>query len=159
MKERHDFLFAQLESFRKYLLNVADVTEEEAEVIPAGFNNNIRRNLGHVYNEQYMWIKSLIQEEVDVPESFDEWFSWETSPKNFTSDTPTLEELRTLLNEQIPNIKSAYGERMEEVFPPTEVRGMTNLEQVLTWTAFHEGMHLQAIQDIKKCMKALQKQS
>ncbi|WP_430787514.1 DinB family protein [Virgibacillus flavescens] len=154
MKQRQEIFFNQLESFRDYLLKVADVTETEAEAIPKGFRNNIRWNLGHVYTEQYMWIKTLINEEVDVPEQFEEWFGWDTSPEKFTSETPSLLELRALLKGQLPKIKQAYGDRLEEAFPPTEIRGMTTIEQVLLWTSFHEGMHLQAIQDIKKCLHA-----
>ena len=46
-------------------------------------------------------------------------------------------------------IKKTYGDRLEEHFPPTDM-GMHTIEQVLIRTIFHEGMHLQAIFDIKK---------
>lgn len=45
-----------------------------------------------------------------------------------------------------------YGHRLEEEYPPTEM-GMRTIEQVLIRTIFHEGMHLQAINDIIKCLK------
>lgn len=154
MKQSHEAFFTQLEGFRRYLLKVSDVTPEEAELIPNGFKNNIRWNLGHVYNEQYISIQTLINEKVDVPKEFDEWFGPGSSPENFTVETPSLEELRVLLKNQIRIIKEAYGERLEEVYPPTEMWNMTTLEQVLLWTSFHEGMHLQTIKDIKKCMNA-----
>jgi uncharacterized damage-inducible protein DinB len=154
MKQRHEIFFNQLEKIRGYLLKVADVTKEEAEVIPKGFKNNIRWNLGHVYLEQYMWIKNLTREDVDVPNEYDNWFGWGSSPENFTDETPSLDELKVLLKEQLPKIKETYGDKLEEEFEPTEMWGMTTLEQVLIWTNFHEGMHLQAILDIKKCMNA-----
>jgi uncharacterized damage-inducible protein DinB len=154
VKQRHENFFNQLECFRGYLLKVADVTEEEAEIIPKGFKNNIRWNLGHVYVEQYMWIKNLTKEEVDVPIEFDEWFGWGASPENFTAETPSLEELKVLLKEQLPKIKETYGDRLEEEFAPTEMWGMITIEQVLIWTNFHEGMHLQAIKNINKCVNA-----
>ncbi|WP_342509649.1 DinB family protein [Sporosarcina sp. FSL K6-2383] len=154
MKQRHEIFFKQLESFRGYLLKVADVTEDEAEIIPKGFNNNIRWNLGHVYVEQYMWIETLTKATVDIPKQFNEWFGWGTSPDNFTDETPSLEELMTLLKGQLTEIKGTYGDRLEELFPPTKMWEMTSIEQVLLWTNFHEGMHLQTIIDIKKCMNA-----
>ena len=153
MKQRHEVLFQQLENFRGYLLNAANVSEAEAEIIPNGFNNNIRWNLGHVYTEQYMWIETLINEEVAIPPEFNEWFGWGTSPADFTSETPSLEKIRTLLNGQLSEIKEKYGERLEEEFPPTELWEMSTIEQVLLWTNFHEGMHLQKITDIKNVMK------
>jgi uncharacterized damage-inducible protein DinB len=153
MKRRHGVLFNQLESYRSYILGVLEnVTEEEAEVIPKGFNNNIRWNLGHIYLDQYLWIQAVTKEKAGVPEQFQTWFGYGTSPANFTSETPTIGELKNLLKEQPAQIKAQYGERLEEEFPPTEM-GMHTIEQVLIRTIFHEGMHLQTILDLKKCMK------
>lgn len=153
MKRRHEVLFNQLESYRSYILGVLEnVTVEEAEVIPKGFNNNIRWNLGHIYLDQYLWIQAVTKEKAGVPEQFQAWFGYGTSPANFTSETPTIDELKNLLKEQPAQIKAQYGERLEEEFPPTEM-GMHTIEQVLVRTIFHEGMHLQTILDLKKCMK------
>ncbi|MFB3164833.1 DinB family protein [Neobacillus sp. 179-J 1A1 HS] len=153
MKRRHEVLFNQLESYRSYILGVLEnVSEEDAEVIPKGFNNNIRWNLGHIYLDQYLWIQAVTKEKAGVPEQFQTWFGYGTSPVNFTPETPTLGELKNLLKEQPAQIKAQYGERLEEEFPPTEM-GMHTIEQVLIRTIFHEGMHLQTILDLKKCMK------
>ncbi|MEH7180607.1 DinB family protein [Neobacillus vireti] len=153
MKKRHEILFAQLECYRSYILAVLEsVTLEEAEVIPKGFKNNIRWNLGHIYLDQYLWIQAVTKEKSGVPEPFNTWFGYGTSPADFTSETPSLEELKSLLKEQPALIKAEYGDRLEEEFPPTEM-GMHTIEQVLIRTIFHEGMHLQAILDLKKCMK------
>ncbi|MEH7887324.1 DinB family protein [Bacillus sp. JJ1609] len=152
MKKRHEVLFNQLESYRNYILGVVEnLSEQEAEFIPAGFNNNIRWNLGHIYLDQFMWIQAVTKEKVPVAEQFHEWFGYGSSPANFTSETPSLEELRILLKEQPSKIKEDYGDRLEEEFPPTEM-GMHTIEQVLTRTIFHEGMHLQTILDIKKLL-------
>ncbi|WP_423410570.1 DinB family protein [Heyndrickxia sp. MSNUG] len=152
MKKRHEVLFTQLESFRNYILGVVEqVTAEEADLIPQGFNNNIRWNLGHIYLDQYLWIQALTKEKAPVAEQFKEWFGYGSSPANFTSETPSFEELRNLLKEQPAKIKEEYGNRLEEEFPPTEM-GMHTIEQVLTRTIFHEGMHLQTILDIKKLL-------
>ncbi|KGM46141.1 DinB family protein [Neobacillus niacini] len=153
MKNRHEVLFTQLESYRSYILGVVEnVTEEEAEIIPKGFNNNIRWNLGHIYLDQYLWIQAVTKEKAGVPEQFQAWFGYGTSPADFTPETPTMEELKKLLKGQPAEIKAQYGERLEEEFAPTEM-GMHTIEQVLIRTIFHEGMHLQTILDLKKCMR------
>ncbi|MBN8209016.1 DinB family protein [Bacillus sp. NTK071] len=154
MEKRHEILFNQLEDFRGYLLKVANVSEDEGETVPKGFKNNIRWNLGHVYVELYMWIETLTKEKASIPEHFNKWFGWGSSPEDFTEETPSLEELKVLLKKQYSTIKETYGDRLEEVFQPTEIREMTTIEQVLLWTTFHEGMHLQAILDIRKCITA-----
>ncbi|QED49402.1 DinB family protein [Cytobacillus dafuensis] len=150
MKQRHEVLFTQLESYRSEILHVLEnVSEEDAEIVPKDFNNNIRWNLGHIYLDQNLWIQAVTKEKADVPEQFHSWFGFGTSPANFTPETPSLEELKSLLQKQPSQIKKKYGERLEEEFAPTEM-GMHTIEQVLIRTIFHEGIHLQAILNLKK---------
>lgn len=150
MQKRHEVLFAQLMSYRDEVLGVLnDVSSEEADIIPTGFNNSIRWNLGHIYLDQYLWIQAVTKEKADVPDPFHSWFGFGTSPSDFTDETPSLEELKGLLKEQPIRIRELYGYRLEEEFPDTEM-GMHTIEQVLIRTIFHEGMHLQKIVDIKK---------
>lgn len=151
MNPRHEVLFTQLESYRSEVLGVLkDVSEIQAEVIPEGFKNNIRWNLGHIYLDQFLWIQEVTKEKVGVvPEQFQSWFGYGSSPVSFEKDTPSFQELKELLREQPVKIKEMYEERLEEEFPPTEM-GMHTIEQVLIRTIFHEGLHMQTILDIKK---------
>ncbi|HWO76669.1 MAG TPA: DinB family protein [Bacillus sp. (in: firmicutes)] len=152
MQKRHEILFTQLETYRSYILDVLDsISEEEAEVVPQGFHNNIRWNMGHIYLDQYLWIHTLTKD-TDVPKEYNTWFGFGTSPANFTAETPTFFELKELLRKQPAHIKETYGDRLEIEYPPTEM-GMHTIEQVLVRTIFHEGMHLQTILDILKCLK------
>ncbi len=153
MKKRHEVLFNQLKSYRSEVLGVVDnVSEKEAEIVPKGFKNNIRWNLGHIYLDQYLWLQAMTKEKADVPEQFNSWFGFGTSPSDFDTETPSLEELKLLLKKQPAQIKEVYGDRIEEEFPAIDM-GMETIEQVLVRTVFHEGMHLQAILDLKKCIE------
>ncbi|MEK3732386.1 DinB family protein [Paenibacillus sp. FSL M8-0334] len=149
MERRHEVLFEQLHTYRKVLLDVVeDVSEAEAEIVPDGFNNNIRWNLGHVLLDQYLWIRVLTKEDMPVPMSFNQWFGYGTNPSNFTDETPSFSELISLLQEQPRFIEQQYRDRLEEDFPPTDM-GMHTLEQVLVRTIFHEGLHMGALLAIK----------
>ncbi|UOQ95663.1 DinB family protein [Halobacillus shinanisalinarum] len=130
---------------------VENTTVEEAEIIPAGFNNNIQWNLGHVYLDQYMWIQAITRESTNVPEEFNSWFGFGTNPADFDDNTPSFEKLKKLLSEQPREIQNTYSDKLELEFPPTEM-GMHTIEQVLVRTIFHEGMHIQTLLDLKKCM-------
>ncbi|MGG3574646.1 DinB family protein [Bacillus gobiensis] len=153
MNKRQKVLFEQLYTYRDELLQlVEDVSDEAANMIPHGWNNNIRWNLGHIYLDQYLWIHTLTKEEVPVSMCFNGWFGFGTSPKQFTHETPTFQELIKLLNQQPDEIKGRYKDRLEEQFPPTEM-GMHTIEQVLIRTIFHEGLHTGAILAIKKGLK------
>ncbi|MFA1822332.1 DinB family protein [Virgibacillus oceani] len=154
MNERQEALFKSLETYRKYLLDVLeDVTAEDAEIVPKGFKNNIRWNMGHTYLDQYLWILGVTRQKDETMKTFNEWFGFGTTPANFTTETPSYPELKDMLGNQIKEIKKHYSHQLEEMFPPTDMEHYTTIEQVLVRTAFHEGMHIQAINDIKKCIR------
>lgn len=150
MLKRHEVLFNQLEAYRsETLAAVEGLTEEQVDLVPPGFNNNLRWNLGHLYLDQYLWLQHLTKEPVPVAEGFVEWFGFGTRPAGWQSPPPSLEVLKTLLREQPRRIRKLYGHRLEEEFPPTE-SGMHTVAQVLVRTIFHEGLHLGTILAIRR---------
>ncbi|WP_400163121.1 DinB family protein [Brevibacillus sp. TJ4] len=150
MEKRHTVLLQQVQDYREETLRAIDgVTESMADVIPAGFNNNIRWHLGHLYLDQYLWLQHLTKEEIPLPAGFREWFGYGTKPADWTSPPPSLDTLRQLLAEQPGQIRDMYSHRLEEEFPATE-SGMHTIAQVLVRTIFHEGLHLAAINSIRR---------
>ncbi|WP_152655163.1 DinB family protein [Oceanobacillus sp. CFH 90083] len=152
MTNEQEVLFNQLSAYRTDILTAVEgISREQAEIVPEHFNNNIRWNLGHIYLDQFLWIEALTKEASEATRQFNQWFGFGTSPENFTSETPTFEKLVSLLREQPNVIKKQYKDRLTEEFEPIDM-GMYTIEQVLIRTVFHEGMHLQAIIDIRKCI-------
>ncbi|MCU6713277.1 DinB family protein [Paenibacillus sp. J5C_2022] len=153
MERRHEVLFEQLRTYRSELLELMEnLTEKEADVVPEGFTNNIRWNLGHVLLDQYLWISALTKEEPPVPTRYQLWFGYGTNPSHFTGETPSLSELMAMLKEQPRVIEEKYRDRMEEEFAPVDM-GMHTIEQVLVRTIFHEGLHIGAISTMMRKMK------
>ncbi|MEW9111346.1 MAG: DinB family protein [Cytobacillus gottheilii] len=152
MNSRQENLFRQLKTYREEVLHTLEnVTDHEAEWIPENFRNNIRWQIGHLYLDQYLWIETLTKENIEIPECIRKSFGFGTSPESFDEETPTYSELKELLKKQPDLILKQYSNCLDKEFPPTEM-GMQTIEQVLIRTIFHEGMHLQAINDIKKCL-------
>ncbi|PLS16000.1 DinB family protein [Bacillus sp. M6-12] len=150
MLKRHEVLFNQLNEYRNGLLaGIDSITEEMADIVPKGFNNNIRWNLGHVYLDQYLWIQHLTKEPIHLPDGFKESFGFGSRPSDWKSIPASLSELKQLLSEQPQFILKTYGERLEKEFPLTE-SGMHTIAQVLVRTIFHEGLHIANIQAIKR---------
>lgn len=150
MEKRHRVLFQQLEDYRQETLKaIAGLTDEDANIIPDGFSNNILWNLGHIYLDQYLWIAHLTKETIPIPLGFNEWFNFGTKPVDWDTPPPNLEVLVTLLQEQPQKIQAAYKDRLEEEFPATE-SGMHTIAQVLVRTIFHEGVHLASLNTIRR---------
>ncbi|MBH0333578.1 hypothetical protein ABH14_28230 [Brevibacillus brevis] len=152
MEKRHKVLFQQLEDYRQETLKAIDgLTEEDVNIIPDGFSNNILWNLGHIYLDQYLWIAHLTKETLPIPSDFNEWFNFGTKPADWDTQPPKLAVLVSLLQEQPQKIQAAYKDRLEEEFPATE-SGMHTIAQVLVRTIFHEGMHLASLHTIRRCL-------
>ncbi|GED70534.1 hypothetical protein BRE01_42360 [Brevibacillus reuszeri] len=150
MEKHHIVLFQQLQDYRSETLHAIEgMTEEEVNLVPVGFNNGILWNLGHIYLDQYLWISHLTKEEISIPPGFHEWFAYGTKPADWQTPPPSLDTLRQLLANQPEQIRTMYGERLEEEFPATE-SGMHTISQVLVRTIFHEGLHLAAITAIRR---------
>ncbi|MGD2197087.1 DinB family protein [Lysinibacillus fusiformis] len=159
MNQRQENLFQQLQHYRSELLQILDqLTEEKANIIPTGFHNNIRWNMGHLYLDQYLWIEALTKDKHKELDHFTNWFGFGTSPDHFDEKTPSFDALKILLAQQPEQLKEQYGHRLMEEFPPIEM-GMQTIEQVLLRTIFHEGMHVQAILTIHRILNKSQSEA
>lgn len=146
------YLFKQLAFVRAQTLKLmVGLTEENADRIPEGFRNTIRWQLGHIYVVLERIAFQYIGLPLHLPEGFKEQFENGTSPLNVPNFAaiPTLQELETLLNEQQERIRNGLRDRLQEkvVQPYTTSAGMTleTPEQFLSFSLYHEGMHLSVI--------------
>ncbi|MFA9455144.1 DinB family protein [Halalkalibacter sp. AB-rgal2] len=150
------YLFQQLKFVRKATIDyVKGVNESRMEVVPAGVNNNIKWNLGHIYVVTEKFALQLTGEKVTVPDKFPELFNPCTSPKDWSSiDIPMKEELIILLNEQIVNVESLLSERIGEpikqIYNTSTGLQISNVAECLSFCLYHEGMHFGAIKGINQ---------
>ena len=150
-----EFLFNQLKVVRSNTLNaVKEVSESQAHSVPEGFNNNILWNLGHVYISQEKFAFGFIPEPMQVPEGFTEAFGRDTKPSEWKVQPPTLVEMINLLEDQTSRIREKLENRLDEAVanPFTMPSGLTlrTIGEFLTFSMYHEGMHVQTIKMLKK---------
>jgi hypothetical protein len=151
----HEVLLNQIDFVRKVTLKVLkDVTEEMADIVPEGFNNSIRWNIGHIFIDQYMWLYFKIPDELKLPDQYKELFGFGTKPADWKIQPPSLEELKALLRQQPVHIRQTFGHRLDEkLIEPTEL-GMSTIGEVIPRTLYHEGLHVGTILSIKKVIQA-----
>ncbi|PKR78388.1 DinB family protein [Halalkalibacillus sediminis] len=147
-------LFAQLRFIRMRTIAALDATSEEnADKQPAGFTNNIRWNLGHIFVAQENLLYAFIGEKPPMPEHFLKWFNRGTSPQDWDGDLPSLEELRQLLKEQPDRMEATFTGQLNEKGPQpfalTEDFVLETIEDAFHFVIWHEGIHQGTITGLK----------
>ncbi|WP_379134566.1 DinB family protein [Paenibacillus sp. sgz500958] len=152
------YLFRQLAFVRMRISQAMQgVTEEMADLIPAGYRNSLRWQLGHIYVVCERFSFQFIGLPLHLPEGFKELFENGTSPLTAPESLalPTLPELEGLLAEQQIRIREQLGDRMQEHMPPYTTSGgmtMETPEQFLSFNLYHEGLHTSVIKMYKKML-------
>ncbi|WP_100406986.1 DinB family protein [Bacillus solitudinis] len=149
------YIFKQLRFVREQTIgHVAEMNDEKSLIIPKGFNNNIKWNLGHIYIAQEKFAFHFIGEKLIIPAHFPELFSPGTNPNNWGAQVPSIHELIQLLTNQVNRVEKGLELRMKETVeePYTTSMGLTlsTVEEFLSFCLYHEGMHFDAIKSIKR---------
>ncbi len=153
-----EIIFSQLEFVRSQTLKmVSDLSEEQADIIPTGFRNHIRWNLGHIALVQDAFAFQLTGRPSMIPAQYMGLFANGTSPENWTEDVPKLAELIEILEQQPKQIASLLSGKLEEsVIKPYRTSSGFTLETVegfLNFSLYHEGMHFSVIKMYKKLIQ------
>ncbi len=150
-----EFLFDQLKIIRNNTINaVKELSQNQAVEVPEGFNNSILWNLGHIYLVQERFAFGFAQDPMELPDGFTDLFAGGTKPSDWKVQPPTLSELIQLLEDQTSRISEKLNNRLAEAIsnPLTLSSGLTlkTIGEFLTFSMYHEGMHVQTIKMLKK---------
>ncbi|WP_163103437.1 DinB family protein [Peribacillus alkalitolerans] len=150
-------LFDQFEFARNITLKVAQgINEENADIIPNGFPNHLRWQLGHIYSSVEGIVFHFAGEKPNLPDGYMELFNTGTRPSEWKTTPPTIEEVIPLLTEQINRVKETFAGRLDEkVSKPLPV-GPLQLEtigELLSFASFHESEHIGIIKALNIAVK------
>jgi len=134
-----------LDFFEKYTL-------EQLNKIPAGFNNNLIWNIGHIIAAQQFLIYKGSNNPMHVPDAFFDTYKAGTKPTGILSQLEA-DELKGLLmslivktEEDLQNgIFKGYNER-------TTLTGfhLGSVKDAFEFNNYHEGLHLGCMMSIRK---------
>lgn len=151
-------LLTQVELIRSITLKAVEaVTEEEADIQPAGFNNTIRWHLGHIYLVQERLAFHFAGFPVDVPQEYIDLFGTGTKPADWKTEAPPLAEVASRLTEQPGRIRTLLREKLNEApaVPFTRFNGkLDTIGAIINYSLFHEGMHNASLQAIKRLIES-----
>jgi uncharacterized damage-inducible protein DinB len=154
-------LMEQLQDVRQRTLSVVEnLSDAQLDVVPPGFRNSIRWNLGHVFVSQEKMVFTLAGEENKSPEGYISLFAGGTAPSMWEESSiaiPTLEEITTCLRDQPGRIQEQFagrlGDPLAEPFKAATGIVFATVEEVIHFSIYHEGLHTGVIMSLKKMLQ------
>ncbi|MBT2563723.1 DinB family protein [Pedobacter sp. ISL-68] len=142
MNEVFDFIINSRKAFIKL---IDDLTIEELNKIPDGYNNNIIWNFGHVVvsTQTLCYVRTgVLQDAASV--KFNEYYKKDTKP-TYTVTEEEVAELKVIALESIEKIKEDYASgKFSNITPFTTATygvQMNSIEEILITTIGHDNVH------------------
>ena len=148
-----EYTINQILNTRKFILElVKDLTIEQLNKIPGGFNNNIIWNIAHLTAAQQnlCYVRSGLM--VTVADEYFFPFLSGTKPEKHFNEAETEAIYSTLLT-SLEQFKMDYIKGLFREFEQWDKRyGMKlkTIEDAINFIPFHEGMHIGYIMALKK---------
>ena len=150
-------LLNQIEVVRSITLKVfEDLTEEEADLMPPGFNNTIRWNLGHILIVQDQLACHFAGIAGQLPAKYITLFNNGTKPTDWQTSPPSLAMLAQQLKAQTLSIRENLTERLDDLATkPFNRLGfrMETIGEILNFSIHHEGVHFGIINGLRHAIQ------
>ena len=141
---------------RKFLLDVIkDLTPEQLNEIPAGFNNNIIWNLGHMVAAQQGVCYARGGFKLPLEQEFFNAYKPESKPAGFVTQDQVA-EIKELLLSTVDQLEKDYKNKAFEGYKPWVNRyGVEHrsIEDTISFLPFHDGFHIGYIMSLKRVVK------
>ena len=128
--------------FKKYLENLS---LEDLNKIPEGFNNNIIWNVGHILVTQQLLVYKLSGLPMMVSDTLIAKYMKDTKPEGFINQQE-VDEIKELLFSTIEKTKEDFNnglfKNFKEYTVSTTGNTLTTIDEAFQFILFHEGMHL-----------------
>ena len=152
-------MIKQIEIIRKtrafLLKNLEDLTTEQYNKIPDGFNNNIIWNLGHMVAAQQgvCYIRAGLASRVG--EDIIALFKSGTKPERSFSEAE-IENIKTLLSSTLDQLEEDYNNGIFSGYTAWSTRydvELAGIGDAINFLPFHEGLHSGCIGALKRLVK------
>ncbi|EHQ26642.1 DinB family protein [Mucilaginibacter paludis] len=128
----------------KVLEIIQPLTIEQLNVIPAGFNNNIIWNLGHMIAAQQGICYKRAGLDTIVDEAFFNRYKPGSKPEQFL-DAAELEKITGLFSSTLTQLEADLNTDIFANYPAWTTRygaDLSNVNEAVAFLPFHEGLHI-----------------
>lgn len=143
----------RLKKTRIFLLDIIkDLTAEQLNNIPTGFNNNIIWNLGHLIASQQGLCYSRAGINYVVDEQFFNAYKAQTKPNGFVSKED-IQNIKELLISTLETLEQDYNKEIFSGYTSYTTRydiRLDTIDDAINFLVFHEGLHMGYIMAMKK---------
>lgn len=151
------YLFDVINGVRKKAIDIIEnISIEEANIIPTGFNNNIVWNFGHLVVSGYSLVFRATGADTNFVIPHVHKYRKGTKPEGFINKEE-IDEIIELSNTFTQAVQDAMNaNRFVNITPyTTETFGLpiTTIEDMIATVAFHDTLHWQTMRDYKRILK------
>lgn len=143
-----------LKKGRALMLKVIDgYSLEQINKIPDGFKNNIGWNIAHLVVTPYLLMYKLSGLTPAISEEMIEKYKKDSSPQGNIIDQQEWDEIKTLFTAFPNKLEADYKNGIFKTYKEyTTSVGVTlnNIDDVISFNAFHEGIHLGVLLGLRK---------
>lgn len=138
---------------RKLILEtMSNLSIEQVNKIPAGFNNNIIWNLGHMITSQQNLCYGRSGLSRQITDEFFNSFKSGSKPERFFTEAE-YEEIKQLLFSTLENLQTDYEACKFAQYEGMNTRynvEINNIDQAIGFLPFHDGLHIGYIMSLRK---------
>lgn len=138
----------------RYLDLFNELSNEQLNRVPAGFNNNILWNLGHLLVTDELMFYKAAGKPSNLDEAFMARFRRGTKPEGVLSDEDTA-LIKQELAAALPRVTELYKAGHFDGYTPVTLSNgllINDLGGTLAFSAYHHGLHSAAIGNLKKAL-------
>lgn len=155
----YETLLSQTKIARAKIAGLAKAHAAKADVVPPGWNNNVRWHVGHLVTTPHRLTSLMLGEPMGIPDSYNAWFAKGTSPKDWGgAAVPSLEQLAAEMDSEIEKVFAAMKPRWNEPFPKEYETSVGIVLRTpgdgLTMSYLHDGIHLGLLLALARALKA-----
>ena len=150
-----DFAFDTTLKSRKFLKDLLEnLTLEQLNKVPEGFNNNIIWNVAHTIVTQQLLVYNLSAIPMIISDELVEMYRKGTKIERDVTQAE-VDLIKGLLFSTIEKTKEDYENRIFQTYHEytvTTKSTLTNVDEAIAFNNFHEGIHLGYVLALKRCI-------